>query len=242
MIWIFAVAIVFFVFVVIITLNSKKIIGLAGEFWVKEELAKLPSEYLVINDVMLKVDNKTTQVDHVVISQYGIFVIETKQINGKIYGNDYNKDWTVYAGGQKYILHNPIHQNYRHVQVLKEVLKLNEEYFIPIVCISSQAKLKINSKQVVQIYNLIDRIKSYKKEILPEYIDIYKTLEFLNMTSKDSKEAHINRTKQYVKEKGKETDNKCPKCGGNLVIRNGKYNKFIGCSNYPKCKFTKQIK
>lgn len=32
----------------------------------------------------------------------------------------------------------------------------------------------------------------------------------------------------------------CPKCGGNLITRNGKYGEFIGCSNYPKCKYIKK--
>lgn len=32
----------------------------------------------------------------------------------------------------------------------------------------------------------------------------------------------------------------CPKCGGNLVERTGEYGKFYGCSNYPKCKYTKK--
>ena len=36
-------------------------------------------------------------------------------------------------------------------------------------------------------------------------------------------------------------DTICPRCGGKLVERNGKYSKFIGCSNYPKCTFTKKI-
>ncbi len=31
---------------------------------------------------------------------------------------------------------------------------------------------------------------------------------------------------------------KCPRCGGVLVRRNGKYGEFIGCSNFPKCRFT----
>lgn len=33
----------------------------------------------------------------------------------------------------------------------------------------------------------------------------------------------------------------CPECGGNLLKKSGKYGKFFGCSNYPKCKFTKKI-
>lgn len=36
--------------------------------------------------------------------------------------------------------------------------------------------------------------------------------------------------------------NKCPKCGGMLKEKNGKFGAFIGCSNYPKCDFTKNKK
>jgi restriction system protein len=34
---------------------------------------------------------------------------------------------------------------------------------------------------------------------------------------------------------------KCPRCGGNLIEKRGKFGKFFGCSNYPKCRFTKKF-
>ena len=37
----------------------------------------------------------------------------------------------------------------------------------------------------------------------------------------------------------RETDETCPECGGKLIVRNGKYGEFTGCSNYPKCKYIK---
>ena len=81
----------------------KKIIGLAGEHWVKRELKKLPDDYLVLNNLMFKTeDGHTHQVDHVVVSKYGIFVIETKQFNGYIKGNDYDKTWEVYSGKKRF--------------------------------------------------------------------------------------------------------------------------------------------
>lgn len=33
----------------------------------------------------------------------------------------------------------------------------------------------------------------------------------------------------------------CPRCGGELVRRNGKYGEFIGCSNFPRCRYTQKI-
>jgi DNA topoisomerase-1 len=35
-------------------------------------------------------------------------------------------------------------------------------------------------------------------------------------------------------------DEKCPRCGNNLVLKSGRYGEFTACSNYPKCKFVKQ--
>lgn len=74
------------------TVFYKKMIGMMGEFWTKCELRKLSKEYLVLNDIMLRTeDKKTHQIDHIVVSKYGIFVIETKHYNGYITGNDYDK-------------------------------------------------------------------------------------------------------------------------------------------------------
>lgn len=47
--------------------------------------------------------------------------------------------------------------------------------------------------------------------------------------------AKIQKNKQKI-EKGI-----CPRCGGDLVLRHGQYGDFYGCSNYPKCKFKKEI-
>ena len=234
-------SILFFAFAILITIYSKRIVGAAGEYWVKKELKMLPREYLTLNDVMVKTNNKTSQIDHIIVSKYGVFVIETKQYNGVLIGNDYDKKWEFKAGNKVLYINNPVHQNYGHVQALKEVLRLNEEKFIPIVCISSNAKINIKSDKVVSINSLIKKIREYNVEILPEYKDIYKTLEFLNVTSKDARESHVNNKKEQIKEKEQNTQHKCPKCGGNLITRKGKYGEFIGCSNYPKCKFTKQI-
>ena len=57
----------------------KKFRGFMGEFWVKTELNKLPKDkYMILNNVMLKTNTSTHQIDHIVISKFGIFVIEMK--------------------------------------------------------------------------------------------------------------------------------------------------------------------
>ena len=59
-------------------LFESKIIGFFGELWTKKDLKKLPKEYKILNNIMIKVNNSTHQIDHIVVSKYGIFVIETK--------------------------------------------------------------------------------------------------------------------------------------------------------------------
>lgn len=218
----------------------KKIVGKAGEFYVKNELKKLPKEkYLILNDILIENNNITCQIDHVVVSEFGIFVIETKQYNGYIVGNEYDKNWKQ---NNKFYINNPIHQNYGHIKALQNVLKLDYDKFIPIVCISSTARLKIKSKShVLHIYELNKIILSYKKKIIDNYNEIYKTIVNLNIVDKKRRTQHISYEKEIKNNKEINQENTCPKCGGKLIKRNGKYGDFIGCSNYPKCKYTKKV-
>ena len=226
--------------VILIPIIQKKVIGFFGEFWVKLELKKLKKDYKVLNNVIVRtIDNSTHQIDHIVVSKYGIFVIETKQINGYIKGNDYDKNWTVKRGKNTYYINNPVHQNYGHIKALSEVLGINKDKFISIVCISSQAKVRVNSKYVVRIYKLVKNIKSYTSELLPNYIEVYNTLVSRNIKGYTNSRMHVKSVKEIKKVTANDLINKCPLCGGELVNRQSKYGSFIGCSNYPRCKFKK---
>lgn len=216
----------------------KKFIGMAGEFWVKRELKKLSDEYLIINDIMIKTkDGSTHQIDHVVISKYGIFVIETKQYNGYIKGNDYDKRWLIKNGKKKIYVNNPLHQNYGHVKSLEEILNLPEEKFISLVCIPSRATVSVKSNNVTRIYDLIDKITSYKEDIIENTNEIYEIINNLNITDKVERKVHVKNAREIKSNKDEELKNKCPKCGGELIKRNGKYGEFMGCSNFPKCRY-----
>lgn len=234
-------AIFFFILGLLSIIFYKKIVGAAGEFWVKRELKRLPKEYKTLHNIMISANQTTHQIDHIVVSKYGIFVIETKQYNGTLIGNDYDQNWTFRAGKKTYYVHNPVHQNYGHMKALTEVLNLEPNKMIPIVCISSNAKIYIQSNQVVPIYELIHKIKSYQDEILNDPQIYYKKIKDANMTSKKERKQHIAYAKTVKKQKETNNQNKCPKCGASLIKRNGKYGEFWGCTNYPKCKFTKDI-
>ena len=68
---------------------KSRIKGAIGEETVAFRLARLPkSEYKVINDLVLSSVSRTSQIDHLIISDYGLFVIETKNIKGWIFGRE----------------------------------------------------------------------------------------------------------------------------------------------------------
>ena len=96
----------YFLIVLLLSVLSKilypKFRGFMGEFWVKQELKKLPKDkYMVINDIMLKQNDNTHQIDHLIVSQFGIFVIEMKNYYGLILGGDYKDKWIQYLGKRK---------------------------------------------------------------------------------------------------------------------------------------------
>ena len=236
--------IIIFILLILVTFFYKKIRGFMGEFWVKQELKKLPKDkYIILNDIMIKSSKGTHQIDHIIISKYGIFVVEMKNYYGLITGEEHQNKWTQHLGKNKYYFNNPIHQNYGHIKALEELLNLSEDKFISIICISNQTKLKVKAKNVTQLDFVNDLIKSYNNEIIIEDLSKIKNkVEQNNITDKEIKKSHIKNIKNTVKENNdKEKNMICPKCGGKLVERNGKYGNFIGCSNFPNCKYTKNI-
>ena len=231
-----------FVLAILSTLFYKKIAGKIGERDVSHELNKLSSKkYSVMNNVMLYDNNgKSHQIDHVVFSKFGIFVIETKNFEGLIKGDTYDKQWVQILGKTKNSFYNPLHQNYGHIKVLEEKLGMKENKFISIVCFSDKAKLNITGKgNVINTRKLVDKIMNEYTEIIiqEDLNDLMKKIEILQDKSFKGNIRHVSNIKKSLNENFADTKI-CPKCGGNLVERKGKYGDFWGCSNYPKCKYT----
>lgn len=89
--------------------------------------------YLALNDVTLLGRDGTTQIDHVLVSRYGIFVVEAKNMSGAIFGGEYSAQWTQSLCGHKHRFQNPLQQNYRHTAALAEFLGLDAGCFCCVV-------------------------------------------------------------------------------------------------------------
>ncbi|UOG18185.1 nuclease-related domain-containing protein [Acinetobacter sp. PK01] len=99
--------------------------GKMGEFAVAAHVKLYldRDSYTLLNDCTLPDEqNQTTQIDHILLSPFGIFVIETKNYKGWIFGSQHQKTWTQKIYKKSFKFQNPLHQNYKHQKVLEAVL------------------------------------------------------------------------------------------------------------------------
>lgn len=239
------VTILLIIFCILVDKYYPKIRGFFGEYWVKKELKKLPNDkYIVLNDIMISDNNGTHQIDHIVLSNYGIFVIEMKNYYGFVKGNEYDNKWCQYLGRHKSYFMNPIHQNYGHIQSLSKLLNIDSNNFISIICFSNQTKLsvKITTAVLSKVNFLSKTILGYKNVINDFDLNIInETLNNSNIVDKKYRKDHVVHVRDKIKHE-EELINMmiCPKCNAKLVEKSGRYGKFIGCSNYPKCRYIRK--
>lgn len=234
--------------------SSPRNIGKFGEKRVAQKLNRLPKDYITLNDILLPTNyDSTTQIDHIVVSPYGIFVIETKNYKGWIFGHENSEEWKQNLLGTKrfgrwsskqHKFRNPILQNAAHARAVKAILKEVGDYpIIPIVVFADSAELNITAPNhiVINWCNLRSAIKSYRTQCISQE-DIQRIVSKIssaNITTEGSRESHIRNVQTVQQNRDMAIANgKCPKCGGSLVERRGRYGTFGGCSNYPKCRFT----
>ncbi len=187
--------------------------------------------YIVLNDVIINSSRKEYAFDTIIISKYGIFIIKYVDYDSKIYGDDRELQWIQLKNNKKVYFDNPVRDLHSNVRVISELLDLNEKYFIPIVCFTKEATLSLDIKdKVTQVEFLDDVIRSYKKEIIK-----YGLMEIKDTILTSNK---VNTNTRVIE---KESIDKCPRCGNKLIVRNGKYGDFLGCSNYPDCKYTREL-
>jgi restriction system protein len=134
--------IAFFAFVVV--LKSPWFKGVSGEFIINVAARMFLNKdvYHLMKNVTLPFEGGTTQIDHIIISKYGVFVVETKNMKGWIFGNPNDKIWTqkIYKHSNKF--QNPLHQNYKHIKALESILSLNEQQVHSVVVFVGDSTFK----------------------------------------------------------------------------------------------------
>jgi hypothetical protein len=192
---------IIFVLVILLELrNSPKFIGRAGERFVNKKLDKLDFKYYkTLNNVLLpSAGNKigTTQVDQIVVSNFGVFCIETKAYSGWIFGRADDKYWTQVIYHKKSRFYNPLWQNFGHVKTVENLIaRLGIK--VPVysyVAFPDADDLKITGTDLVGYAGeIVDKIKSHNQVVLSD-IDRDKIVDEIsraNIVDKEIFKEHV---------------------------------------------------
>ena len=184
------------IILVLLILERRKsyVIENQGEREVAEVLKKIKG-YRLLNDILIKNQDKTTQIDHVLIGKKGIFVIETKDFNGIISGEEYSKAWIQILNGYTNKFYNPIRQNYGHIKALENLIK-RKDIFISVIVFTNKSKFEEMDTEtsVIQLKELKKFIKKYPSNIninKEEIESIYELIKKNNINSSRIRRKHV---------------------------------------------------
>ncbi|WP_083233727.1 NERD domain-containing protein [Planctopirus hydrillae] len=204
----------------------------------------LPSRtYRQFHNIVVPTSNGTTQIDHLIVSTYGLFVIETKNMKGWIYGNEQDSQWTQKFRGTSYRFQNPLKQNYRHLCCLEEHLGLPRTCMHSIIFFIGEAELKTPMPGNVLTHGLSSYIRRHREPLLSEQ-DVEQIIAAIQELKRDRTLNHATHMASLADRHSSTT--RCPKCGSDLIERQSKKgdhpgSTFLGCKSYPRCRFTRQL-
>lgn len=234
--------------------SSQNDLGRYGEYLTYRKLKsyeKQGAKFLF--NTYLPHKNETTEIDVIMIAPQGIFVFESKNYSGWIFGHEKDKIWyqTLPAGrkSHKEKFYNPIMQNDTHINCLKALVDKNIPIY-SIIVFSERCTLKkvTTTNKEIKVVNRKDiktAISSLTETpvLSPEEItEIYNKLHPYTQVDKSVKLRHIENINKLIENENSvaEKQHLCSKCGGKMILRTAKKGKytgmsFYGCENYPKC-------
>ena len=223
-----------------------KRLGEAGERSVAFKLGKtIPGEQYVLNNFMFRdKEGNSHQIDHILINRSAIWVVETKNYSGRIYGDEDRKEWTqvLAYGHKKERFYNPVRQNWTHIYQLAEYLDLDRRLFRNVVVFAGDADIRyVASANVYTIEKLRTIRKTETGISLP--VELMESVYARLFAGEDAPFVDLESHVQSIQEREIQlSEGICPRCGKNLVLRHGESGDFYGCSGFPKCKFTTSVK
>ena len=228
-------------------LKSSRFKGMLGEAFVRVTAwFFLPGRtYLRFHNVTLPTSDGTTQIDHIFVSRFGIFVVETKNMKGLIIGEKTQKQWTQQFSSTSFPFQNPLHQNYKHVKALEKALNISSKMIHSVVVFVGKSTFKSPMPvNVRQRSDYISYIKSFRSPLLSESQVRKARTGIQSVQLAPTWKTHRQHVQQLEKRfQGCEvkTEKICPNCGQQMVLRIAKKGRntgrqFWGCSAYPECR------
>lgn len=237
-------------FLLIISIfKSRWLKGIFGEFLVNRLLSQLPEKhYTLIKNLTLPTQGGTTQVDHIVVSNFGIFVLETKNMKGWIFGDVYHRQWTQRIFHHTSKFQNPLHQNYKHVKTIESLLGINPQYIHSVIVFVGDSRFKTDMPENVTYGRAcLQFIRKFNEPVISDS-ERDLLIEKLNAVRlKSGIATHIQHQK-HVEEliTTKVAERACSRCGAEMVLRETKRGsnvgkRFWGCSTFPRCRSVEEL-
>jgi len=225
-------------------LKSPWVKGHIGEllvrFFARQQLDE--HTYRRLHNVTLNTPHGTTQIDHVFLSIYGIFVLETKNMSGWIFGSEKQAQWTQKLYKRTFKFQNPLRQNYKHLKALEAALSVSLEHLHSVITFVGGSTFKTEvPANVTQGTGFIRYIKSFQQAVFSE-AEVDAMLHAMHTGRRAPTLATHREHVQNLKRRSDPTaERQCPKCGSALLIRTVKSGpkvglQFWGCSAFPKCR------
>ncbi len=252
--------------------------GHLGEYYTYRYLVPLPGyKRFLFNLYIPKENGETTELDVTLLHESGIYVFESKNYSGWIFGTESQKYWTqtlpIGRGRtQKNQFYNPIWQNNTHLKwlqaflgdqtipfysyivfsdrcVLKDITLTSGNHYVANQCyLFSMVQQNAERSNVRLSADTIDKL--FEKLYPLTQVEEAKKIEHIKAVQQASQNAYKNFTSVKTETSSYTASNiedaLCPRCGGKLVVRisakgEHKGEKFLGCSNYPKCRYIQSI-
>lgn len=222
--------------------------------WLGELLVRLaiklsldPEVYRAVHNVTLRTPDGSTQIDHVLISPFGIFSIKTKNYSGWIFGGEHQKTWTQKIFRKTYKFQNPLHQNYKHTQALQALLSAPSQAIHSVIVFVGGSTFK--TEMPLNVRTASDFIAYIKSRNVPVFSP--SEVEVLHNRLTGGRLAPtLATTREHVRNVRRRqdpmADRKCPRCGSPMLLRTQKSGshagrKFWGCSQFPKCRAVQNV-
>lgn len=203
--------------------------------------------YRRLHNVTLDTLDGTTQIDHVFLSRYGVFVVETKNMKGWIFGSEQQAQWTQQIYQRAFKFQNPLRQNYKHLKALENTLRLDAEHLHSVITFVGRSKFKTQMPDnVTQGAGFVRHIKSFQQPVFSEG-DVDAMFKGLQAGRRAPTLATQREHVRNLKRRGDPAaERQCPACGSALLMRTVKSGpnagkQFWGCASFPKCRVTQSL-
>ncbi|AFL72242.1 nuclease-related domain-containing protein [Thiocystis violascens] len=230
-------------------LKSPSVKGYLGESRVRR-IARTrldPMTYHPLHNLTLPTPDGTTQIDHVFVSRFGLFVLETKNMTGWIFGGEHQAQWTQKIYRRTTRFQNPLRQNYKHLKALERALPVPLETIHSVVAFVGDSTFKTEMPpNVTQGNGFVRHIQSFREPVFTEtqVVELVRRLQDGRLApTLATHRAHVRSLKQRS---NPDASQRCPRCGRPMILRTVKKGtqagrRFWACSGFPDCQSTRDL-